>query len=147
LVWIPLNKENKVKRLTLFVSVMLALALVLPACGNRGPSTDLDVTMADFTFTPNTFSVPAGEEITFHAVNNGAVVHEFGIMNYGTSVGDDFDDEDEQNIYWEVETEVGQEVTTTFTAPTQPGEYEVVCGTRGHYQAGMVGTLTVVAGK
>lgn len=135
------------KRLIPFVSVVLALALILSACGASGPSTDIDVTMADFTFTPNTFTVPAGEEITIHAVNNGAVVHEFVIMNYGTSVGDDFGDEDEQNIYWEVEVEVGDEVTTTFTAPTQPGDYEIVCGTKGHYLAGMLGTLTVVAGE
>jgi uncharacterized cupredoxin-like copper-binding protein len=135
------------KRSIPFLGVMFVLALVLSACGASGPSTEIDVTMTDFVFTPKTFTVPAGEEITLHAVNDGAVLHEFVIMNYGTTVGEDFGDEDEENIYWEVELAVGDEATTTFTAPTEPGEYQLVCGTEGHFLAGMVGTLTVVAGE
>jgi uncharacterized cupredoxin-like copper-binding protein len=38
-------------------------------------------------------------------------------------------------------------VTGIFTAPTDPGEYQIVCGTPGHFMSGMVGKLTVVAGE
>jgi uncharacterized cupredoxin-like copper-binding protein len=101
--------------------------------------------MVEFIFTPAEFVIPAGQEITITAVNNGAVIHEFVIMNFGQTIGDDFGDEDEGNIYWEVEAEPGKTVTATFTAPTEPGEYQVVCGTEGHFIAGMVGKLTVVS--
>jgi uncharacterized cupredoxin-like copper-binding protein len=72
------------------------------------------------------------------------VIHEFVIMKLGTEAGNEFDEEDEPNVYWEIETPVGQESTGTFTAPAEPGDYEVVCGTPGHILSGMVGTLHVV---
>ena len=130
-----------------YVLLSLVFAFVLASCGGSGPSTTIDVTLAEFTFTPNTFTSPAGQEITLNAQNNGAVVHEFVIMKLGESVGEDFGPEDEGNIFWQVEVDPGKNVSVKFTAPTEPGEYQVVCGTKGHYAAGMIGTLTVVADK
>ena len=95
-------------------------------------------------FEPSEYAIPVGQEITLELSNNGAVEHEFVIMKFGTSVGDDFGDEDEDNIYWEAELEPGESGTFTFTAPSEPGEYQIVCGTEGHYVAGMVGSLVVV---
>lgn len=128
----------------LFV-LALSLSLVLTACGASGPSTTIDVEFTDFKFTPDAFAIPAGETITINAKNSGAVVHEFVIMKLGTTVGEDFGAEDEENIYWEVEVLPGESATTTFPAPSEPGEYQLVCGTEGHFIAGMVGSLTVVA--
>jgi len=91
--------------------------------------------------------VPAGQEISFTAVNNGAVVHNFVVMKLGTDAGSVFEDEDQSNVYWEVELVPGADVTTSFTAPDQPGEYQVVCRTEGHIASGMVGKLIVVAGE
>ena len=127
-----------------FSTIMLVCMFIVAACGGNRPSTNLKVDMVEFIFTPAEFVIPAGQEITITAVNNGAVIHEFVIMNFGQTIGEDFGDEDEGNIYWEVEAEPGKTVTATFTAPTEPGEYQVVCGTEGHFIAGMVGKLTVV---
>ena len=130
----------------LMISGVVALAFVLAACGGGSDaSTTIDVSMAEFTFEPGDFVVPAGQEITLHATNNGAVEHEFVIMKYGQTIGEDFGDEDEENIYWEVEIPAGESDTVTFTAPSEPGEYQVICGIPGHFIAGMVGSLTVVA--
>jgi uncharacterized cupredoxin-like copper-binding protein len=128
----------------ILLPLMLSLVFVLTACGG-GKSTTINVTMAEFVFSPSEFTIPAGQEITINAVNNGAVVHEFVIMKLGATVGDDFGDDDEANIYWEIEAEPGASVTGTFTAPSEPGEYQVVCGTEGHFMAGMVAKLIVVA--
>jgi uncharacterized cupredoxin-like copper-binding protein len=133
------------KRFSTMFAILLGLAFALAACGAAGPSTHLKVDLMEFTFTPANFTVPAGQEITLDLTNNGAVMHDFIIMKYGTTVGDDFGDEDVPNIYWEAETEPGTSATYTFTAPSQPGDYQVVCGVKGHYQAGMVAKLTVVA--
>lgn len=131
------------KKYIVLTCVVFIASLALSACG--GASTTIDVTMTDFTFDPGKFTVPAGQTITVNAKNNGAIEHEFVIFNLGTDAGESFGDEDEDNIYWEVEVLPGESATETFTAPTEPGEYYITCGIEGHLEAGMVGTLTVVA--
>jgi uncharacterized cupredoxin-like copper-binding protein len=131
-----------VKRI-LITAVLLSLVLV--SCGGAGGVSDtIDVTMTDFQFQPNRFTVPAGQEITFNSSNNGAVVHNFVVMKLGTTAGDSFDDEDIPNVYWEVEIPPGGSTNTSFTAPSEPGEYQVVCRTEGHIASGMTAALTVV---
>jgi plastocyanin len=131
------------KRILMIAAVLLSL--VLASCGGGGgASTNIDVKMTDFQFQPSQFTVPAGQEITFTSSNNGAVVHNFVIMKLGTSAGPMFDEEDVPNVYWEVELPPGAETTTSFTAPTEPGDYEVVCKTEGHIASGMTGKLIVV---
>ena len=127
----------------------LALLLTLSACGGgaESPKTDIKVTLTDFQFVPNQFTVPAGKEITLEAVNNGGVVHNFIIMNLGQAVGTEYTAEDDANVYWRLEMPIGGSTDTSFTAPTELGEYEVVCSTPGHVQAGMTGKLIVVAGE
>jgi len=130
------------KRNLIAVAVLLSLTLV--SCGGGGPTTNIDVTLTDFQFQPNQYIVPAGQEITLNSANNGAVVHNFVIMELGTTAGPMFDDEDVPNVYWEVELPPGGSTETSFTAPTEPGEYEVVCRTEGHIASGMTGKLIVV---
>ena len=130
------------KKLLLVLSL---ITLALSACGTNTPSTEINVDMTDFAFTPNQFRVPAGQQITLHVQHDGTVEHDFIIMKYGTSVGEHFDTEDQPNIYWQIKVQPGQSETLTFTAPDQPGTYQIVCGMAGHVEAGMVGQLEVVA--
>lgn len=127
--------------------VLLGLTLSLSACGASDPTATISVVMTDFHFEPAQFTVPAGQEITINVVNNGAVEHEFVIFKLGTTAGEKFGNEDEDNIYWEVEVLPGQSATETFTAPSEPGEYYVTCGIEGHLEAGMNAKLIVVAGE
>ena len=134
------------KRTFTLAALLLSMLLVtLTSCGGgAGVTTSIDVSMTDFQFQPNQFMVPAGQEISFTSSNNGAVVHNFVIMKLGTSAGDFFEDEDVPNVFWEVELVPGADTETSFTAPTEPGEYEIVCRTQGHIASGMTGKLTVV---
>ena len=133
------------KRL-LFLVVLLTL--LLASCGEAGPTTTINVTMTDFQFTPNQFTVPAGQEITINVTNTGVVVHNFIIMKLGTTAGATYEDDDDANVYWdEKDIQPGGDFSVTFTAPTEPGEYEVVCRTDGHVASGMIAKLVVVAGE
>jgi plastocyanin len=122
---------------------LLFLTLVLTACTAGRPVTDLRVSMTDFAYQPNRFTVPAGQEITLDIANNGAVVHNFIILRSGQVPGDHFDPNDPAKVYWQVELLPGERVQTTFPAPSEPGEYVIVCSTAGHYEAGMTGMLVV----
>jgi uncharacterized cupredoxin-like copper-binding protein len=99
--------------------------------------------MTDFHFNPSAFTVPAGGQIAFKGRNNGAVAHDFIIMKLGADAGDSFDAQDEPNVFWETEIQPGQTADESFTAPTEPGDYQVLCGIPGHLQAGMSAKLTV----
>jgi len=100
--------------------------------------------MTDFRYSPDSFTVPAGQEITIKATNNGAVVHDFAVMKHGMEITHDFTEEDRMNVYVLVEVQPGDEASATFTAPAEPGEYQIVCGTPGHFISGMTGKLNVV---
>lgn len=134
------------KKFPFILTIGLISSYILAACGRpTGPSKTLDVTMTDFTFSPNTFTVPAGVDITFKATNNGAVAHSFIIMKSGYKVTGHFTDADKSYIYWEVEQITpGQSINKIFTSPSDPGQYQIVCGVSGHFEAGMVANLIVV---
>lgn len=128
--------------------LMLSLIFVflLVSCSGSEPSTNINVTLIDFAFTPNAFTVPAGKEITLNVTNNGAVVHNFIIMKLGTTAGGVWDEADQANIFWEErDIQFGGNFDVTFTAPMEPGEYQIVCRTQGHIASGMFATLSVVA--
>ena len=129
----------------IFMLIVLLSSMAMASCDGSGPVTTIDVVLTDFQFSPNTFTVPAGEEITFNSKNYGAVVHDFVIMKLGTNAGDSFDEADAANVYWEVELKPAGEINTSFAAPSEPGEYQIVCRVAGHIMAGMVGKLIVVA--
>ena len=128
-------------------AVVLGLSLALSACGPAKPSTTITVSLTDFQFQPANFTIPAGKEITLNATNTGAVAHNFVIMKLGTTAGELFDDNDLPNVYWEVQVDPGGKANVTFRAPSEPGDYQLVCRTPGHLAAGMTGTITVVANE
>jgi uncharacterized cupredoxin-like copper-binding protein len=116
-------------------------ALLLSGCGPK--KVTFDVVLSDFKFEPTAFEVPPEAEVTLNLTNNASVIHEFVVMKFGQEVSVPFDDNDEGNIFWEAEVEPGTAGTFMFVAPAEKGEYQLVCGTPGHFEAGMVGTFTV----
>lgn len=128
---------------------LAVLAFTLTACGGGAAApaytNKIDVTLNEFMFAPTDFTIPAGQEITLNATNEGKVAHEFVIIKLGQEVTVPFDADDEDKVFWEKEVEPGKTETVTFTAPSEPGEYTLVCGISGHLEAGMAGKLVVVA--
>jgi uncharacterized cupredoxin-like copper-binding protein len=137
------------KRLTAIVVILVfASLLVSCAAGASGssPSTTLKVDMSEFVFTPTEYAVPAGETITVKLENSGDIEHDFIILKKGIEVKGKFDHEKQMNdILFHAMLDAGKSGEFTFIAPNEPGEYQIVCGILGHFQAGMIGKLTVVA--
>ena len=125
------------------VVAMFVFALVLTACG--GPKkVALNVTATDTGYDSTTYTVPAGAKVTLTMTNTGVLVHEFAILKLGEHVTPPFGDKDEDKILWELDgVEAGTTKSDTFTAPTEPGNYDVICGQPGHIEKGMVATLVV----
>lgn len=125
-----------------FVLGIAAGLLVLAACGSSGPE-KISVTTTDFKFDPMTWTVSAGNEVELTIKNEGALEHEWVLIKKGMEVTMPFDADDEDKVFWEMEAAPGETKTETFTAPSEPGTYTIVCGTAGHLEQGMQGTLTV----
>ncbi|MEO2125844.1 MAG: plastocyanin/azurin family copper-binding protein [Acidimicrobiales bacterium] len=102
----------------------------------------LEAEAAEFAFSPGEWSVPSGNEIAVTFYNAGSIEHEWAVIKLGEDLitGDDFT---EEKVFWEVEKrKPGVLVTKNFTWDT-PGTYQIVCALDGHFDAGMVGSLTV----
>lgn len=135
-----MNATSK-RKIVAVILIILIAGLALSACGTK--KAEITVEMKDFAFAPESFNVPAGNEVTINMSNSGSLAHEFVIVKKGEKITTPFSEEDEAKIYWEHELEAGQTETLTFTAPSEPGDYQVVCGVAGHLEQGMEATLTV----
>ncbi len=130
------------KKLVIGSVLVLALSLILTACGSN--KNTLDVTATDTGYDSKTYTVPAGAQVTLKMTNNGSTQHEFAILKKGEHVTHPFGEKDENKIFWELDgVDPGTSKSGTFTAPTDPGEYDVVCGIPGHIEQGMTATLVV----
>jgi len=122
--------------------LILALSLILAACGSKNAT--LNATATDTGYDSKTYTVPAGAEVTLNLTNKGAIEHEFAILKKGEHVTPPFGEKDEGKIFWELDgVAAGTTASGTFTAPTEPGEYDVICGIPGHIELGMTATLIV----
>jgi uncharacterized cupredoxin-like copper-binding protein len=125
------------------VLLTVAASILLAACGGP-PATSLSVVLTDFAFSPATYTVPAGSEVTLTLTNQGAVEHNWVLLRMGAVVTPPFDADDEAQILYRATIGPGLTQTFTFTGPEEPGDYPVVCSVPGHHEAGMQGRLTVV---
>ena len=151
------------------VAVMLVLlSFVVSACGTAaddtttsasedqtttsagsGTSTELTTSVVEMEFTPNTWTVPAGEQVSIIITNDGTVKHEWVLMQEGVTIASEADlPESEEELMAdfvnvEEEVEPGETKTLTFQAPPA-GTYQIICAIEGHFDGGMEGTLTSV---
>lgn len=129
----------------------------------------VEVVMGDMSFTPKAIDIKAGETVRFVLVNKGQLLHEFNLgdaamhakhqqemlkmqengmltptgvkaMDHGamTTMDHGMKHDDPNSVL--VEPGKTAELTWTFTKATS---LEFACNIPGHYQAGMVGKLTV----
>lgn len=125
------------------VLATLALTLlVLAGCGGEKAAV-IQVRMEDFRFSPSHWKAGAGSQVTVRVANHGAVEHEWMILKRNYQAVAPFDEQDRQHAYWEVRIDRSQHGDFIFTAPDEPGEYQVICSIPGHLELGMTGVLIV----
>jgi uncharacterized cupredoxin-like copper-binding protein len=129
----------------------------------------VEVVMGDMSFTPRAIEIKAGETVRFVLVNKGRLLHEFNLgdaamharhqqemlkmqqsgmltptgmkeMDHGSMPGMDHGMKHDDPNSVLIEPGKTAELTWTFTKATG---LEFACNIPGHYQAGMVGKLTV----
>ena len=154
------------KRLYFAISLILATVL-LAACGGSEPTPTpapaapagavagapvVDVVMHDIYFgdapnnleDPPKWTVKAGQEFTVNLDNQGGLEHNWTALKPGVEPPMPFLPDQHGDLVLLTSSNVppGQKVTETLTAPTEPGEYIVICTIAGHYPA-MQGRLIV----
>ncbi len=115
-------------------------ALLVAACGSGGDSISADA--EEFAFSPTSWTITEGAEVTLTLTNNGTEEHEWVILSEEITAEDQFT---EDLVIWEMEAEPGVAAQGSFTAPAA-GTYQVICALDGHFSSGMAGTLTVEEG-
>jgi uncharacterized cupredoxin-like copper-binding protein len=109
--------------------------------GDEG-ATVISATAAEFSFTPSSWTIPAGEPVTVEITNEGTTTHEWVVVVMGQEItsGAEFT---EDKVLFEVEGVPAGESEEGEVTIDAPGTYQVVCGIEGHFDAGMAGTLVV----
>lgn len=138
--------------------VKLAFALagtaLLAGCGGGDDTaeatTEVSITGTDeLAFDPDSFVVPAGEEVSLELIAQSTVEHDLVMADAAGAVmvGDEGHDDDamdmEESDVHIAHADAGATVATTFMVE-EPGEYVLFCSVPGHRSAGMEATLTVV---
>lgn len=73
----------------------------------------------------------------------GELDHRWAIVEKGYTVEPPWDEEDSTHLLWEAWVDPGEVATFTLQAPSEPGEYQVVCCIRGHPEESVMGVLIV----
>lgn len=138
------------------VRILLSAGLILTGCSS--PESDapdpppsgvrsIEIEASDsLRFDPDAVSVTAGETIRFVLVNSGGTEHEFilgdeGVQESHAMSGHEGHGEDALAAV-ELPPGATQEATVTFE---DPGTVLYGCHVDGHYEAGMLGTVTISA--
>lgn len=98
----------------------------------------------DFSYDPESIEVEEGEVVTFVVTNGGKIAHEFvlGDDSAHKSHAEEMADGHGNHGAGALSLDPGEtgELTWHFS---EAGEYSFACHLPGHYEAGMVGSITV----
>jgi Copper binding proteins, plastocyanin/azurin family len=128
--------------------VALLLTVLLAACstsgGSSGSGTEIAATLEDGTITLSTDVVTDGN-VSIVVSNQGSLVHEFELFsgsNPDLPVSNGVADTSGMTMIDEVE-DITPGANPRLDLDLAPGDYVIICNLPGHYQMGMVTTLTV----
>lgn len=111
----------------------------------------IKITMTDkMRFSPDTITVKQGETVKFDVANNGTMLHEMVIgtmeelMEHSEMMKKFPEMEHEEPYMTHVAPRKSETMVWTFN---RPGDFKFACLIPGHFDAGMIGNIKVVARK
>ena len=132
------------------VALVLAFVAVVMASGDdggggtaapaEGPATSVEVTTSEFAFDPADVTVAAATEVPVTVTNDGAVAHNWTVLSEEIATEADFSEDLVLAAVGDVEAGASAEGALTID---EAGTYQVICTIPGHFDGGMVGSLTV----
>ena len=136
------------------VLLIVVFALTLAACSSTNKATldgpnkaTLNVKATEAGYDASSYVVPAGADVTVHFTNDAPLPHEFAVLKKGEHVTPPYQKKDEVKIMWKLTSQTGETRSDIFKAPTEPGEYDIICTFPGHLEYGMKAKLVVEAQK
>lgn len=127
-----------------------AMTFALGACatGSAGGSRTIDVTMDDdMRYAPDSFEFEVGDVVTFELRNEGELVHEMFIGDRAAHEAHEAEmrEDPHSDAHGDpaaISVEPGATASLTYTFESA-GELLAGCHEPGHYEAGMVASITV----
>lgn len=133
------------------VGILVVIVLLLTACGSKGKSTEVKITLTEFGIETSQTAFEVGVPYHFVVTNNGAVEHEMMVMPPLTEdqmgMGMSMNQMDDMALAMVEAADLQPGKTAsfdyTFTEPAPAGTIEFACHTPGHYESGMKLPITV----
>ncbi len=118
-----------------------AAALLLVAPASAEPAKRIEITLANFSFTPSAITLKAGQPVTLHFQNKGSGGHDFTASQFFKTAAMDSATRTKLGKKGKVSLESGTSMDVTLTPKV--GSYKAKCSHFLHAGFGMTGTITV----
>jgi uncharacterized cupredoxin-like copper-binding protein len=118
---------------------LAALAMSAPTAA-QNPAR-VEITLANFKFTPSAISLKAGQPVTLHFENKGSGGHDFTAPEFFKAATMDAATRAKLGKKGRIDLGAGESADITLTPKV--GNYKVKCGHFLHAGLGMTGTITV----
>lgn len=128
------------------LGLVLFILVFSAACSGTASEAGNVILMGPYYFDPSELTVAAGSEVTLTLKNVETFQgepHEWTLMEAGYKVEAPFSDEDRNHTLTSMMVHPNSTGTLTFTAPSEPGEYQIVCSVPDHLEQGHPGKLIV----
>lgn len=132
--------------LTVGVGIAIALSVVAlmmandedaaPVAAPTGPQAELTVSMTEFAFDPPRATLTPDAAVT--AVNDGSIEHNWTVLSAPIAAEAELADVEE---LFSLSANAGEEGSGSLDLDA--GTYQVICTIAGHFDAGMVGEISV----
>ena len=128
---------------------LVGLVLLVAACGGGATKSGLAVELGEWFVDPAISQVPNGQ-VTFTAINNGAVEHEFIVLKTDLAPdalvlsGDQVDEDASGTVIGRIEKgDLGPGTRANVTFRLDPARYVLFCNIPDHYSSGQMAGFRV----